>query len=65
MANRSDTFSAKLPRYLKRIWTMEKHADGHERGEMKRMWISAHANYVRFKQRRNIQEGADTNEAAE
>lgn len=56
MANRSDFFSAKLPRQYKRMlgmaqtygWT----GDEHSRGAIKRSLINAHANHVSFKMKR-------------
>jgi hypothetical protein len=56
MANRSDFHTAKLPRYLKRALASGEAngfiSDAHQRGEIKRSLISAHANHVRFKMKR-------------
>lgn len=56
MANRSDFFSAKLPRHYKRMFAMAKTygwiKDNHEYGSMKRLYIEAHANHVGFKMKR-------------
>jgi hypothetical protein len=64
MANRSDFFSAKLPRGFKKLMAMGETygyiRDSHERGQFKRMMIDAHANHVGFKMKRNALE---TNEA--
>ena len=60
MANRSDFYSAKLPRHFKRMMAMEE-ANGwiknnQERGELKRLFIGAHANHVAYKMKRNSSE---------
>lgn len=67
MANRSDFYSAKLPRQFKRILAMEEAngwiANKHERGTLKKLLISAHANHVSFKMKRNsveTRDGSDT-----
>jgi hypothetical protein len=56
MANRSDFFSAKFPRQFKRILAMSETynwiENSHERGNLKKMFIEAHANHVRFKLKR-------------
>jgi hypothetical protein len=44
MANRSD-FNSVFPRQMKRVWTLSKHKDAHEAGEMKRLMIDAHKYY--------------------
>ena len=67
MANRSDFFSAKLPRATKRMltmgqvygWTGEQHA----RGDLRRAMIAAHANHVGFKMKRHSTENRDASEA--
>ena len=56
MANRSDAYSSKLPRYMKRFLAAGE-ANGfvdnpRQRGELKRLFIDAHASYVRFKMKR-------------
>jgi hypothetical protein len=57
MANRSDFFSAKLPRQYKRLLAAAETRGwvngSQERGELKRAFIAAHANHVGFKLRRN------------
>jgi hypothetical protein len=57
MANRSDFFNAKLPRGMKRMLAMAETygwvKDSHNRGELKRLFINAHANHVGFKMKRN------------
>ena len=67
MANRSDFFSAKLPRGFKKLMAMgETYGyinNSHERGKFKRMFISAHANHVGFKMKRNSSEVRDTSES--
>ena len=66
MANRSDFYSAKLPRQFKRILAMAETygwiKDSHERGGLKRSLISAHANHANFKLKRNAAETRDTAE---
>lgn len=65
MANRSDFYSAKLPRYLKRMITMGE-AAGHygkqEANDMRKSFINAHANHINFKLKRNAAETRDTAE---
>ena len=64
MANRSDFFSAKLPRGYKKLMAMGETygyiKNSHERGQFKRMMISAHANHVGFKMKRNALETGET-----
>lgn len=63
MANRSDFFSAKLPRVIKRALIM-----GEARGFLtksehdyaKNRLIESHRNYVGYKLKRNIVENRDT-----
>jgi hypothetical protein len=66
MANRSDFFNAKLPRGFKKLMAMGQVygyiKDSHERGQFKRMMISAHANHVGHKLRRNAVETKDLDE---
>lgn len=69
MANRSDFFSAKLPRHYKRVLAMAE-ANGwitnsHERGSLKRSFINAHANHVGFKMKRNSTENRDASSDTE
>ena len=56
MANRSDFFSAKLPRSIKRMLTMGQvynyTGNEHSRGAMKDQFIKAHADHVGFKMKR-------------
>lgn len=66
MANRSDFFSAKLPRGFKRMLAIEE-ANGwiknnHERGEIKKLLIGAHANHVAFKMKRHSSENRDASD---
>jgi len=66
MANRSDFFSAKLPRSIKRMlimgqvngWT----GNEHSRGAIKKQFIQAHASHVGFKMKRQSNDA--TNETA-
>lgn len=66
MANRSDFFSAKLPRGFKKLMAMGETygyiKNSHERGQFKRMFISAHANHVGHKMRRNALDVKDSDE---
>jgi hypothetical protein len=66
MANRSDFFSAKLPRHFKRMLAMSETygwvKDSHERGTIKKYFIEAHANHVGFKMKRQAQEPSGQNE---
>jgi len=66
LANRSDFFSAKLPRRLKKLMAMGETygyiGNSHERGQFKRMMISAHANHVGYKLKRNANEIKDIDE---
>jgi hypothetical protein len=56
LANRSDFFNAKLPRHFKRMMAMGETygfiKNSHERGTFKRLFISAHANHVAYKMKR-------------
>jgi len=67
MANRSDFFNAKLPRQFKRMFAMSKTygwiGDNHEYGNIKRMFINAHANHVAYKLKRNSAETRDVSDA--
>lgn len=64
MANRSDFFTAKLPRGFKRLlaagetygWIKDKH----ERGSIKRSLIAAHATHVGFKMKRHSNDVGET-----
>lgn len=66
MANRSDFFNAKLPRQYKRMLAIAETngwvGDAHKRGELKRQFISAHANHVGFKMKRNTTENRDASD---
>lgn len=64
MANRSDFFSAKLPRSIKRMLTMGQvygwTGDEHSRGAMKNQFIKAHAEHVGFKMKRQANDTSNT-----
>jgi len=66
MANRSDFFSAKLPRATKRMLTMGQvyvwTGDQHARGDLRRSMIAAHANHVGFKMKRHSTENRDASD---
>jgi hypothetical protein len=67
MANRSDFFNAKLPRSIKRSLAMAETygwvKNAHERGDLRRAMIAAHANHVGFKLKRNTSENRDTSDS--
>jgi hypothetical protein len=67
MANRSDFFSAKLPRSIKRMLTMGQvynfTGDQHARGDLRRSMINAHANHVGFKMKRHNTENRDAGDS--
>lgn len=60
MANRSDFLKAKLPRSLKRMLAMSQtygwSGDAHNSGEIRRLFIDAHASHVGFKTKRQSSE---------
>jgi len=66
MANRSDFFNAKLPRHFKRMLAMRQTygwtGDEHSRGRLKRQFISAHANHVSFKLKRQSMDTGNSEE---
>lgn len=67
MANRSDFFTAKLPRSLKKMIALAEmagHYNSHEAGAVRRLFIKAHAHHVTAKTRRTDQP-VDTGDAAE
>ena len=63
MANRSDFFSAKLPREYKRMLAVAESRGwingNKERNEIKNSLIAAHANHVGFKMKRHSTENRD------
>ncbi len=67
MANRSDFFSAKLPRATKRMLTMGQvygfTGGQHERGDLRRAMMTAHANHVGFKMKRHSTENRDASDS--
>ena len=60
MANRSDFFEAKLPRYLKKMIALIPNINAHERGEIRRTFIKAHAAHVGHKMKRNDASNVDS-----
>jgi hypothetical protein len=66
MANRSDFFNAKLPRHFKRVLAMAETygwvKDAHERGDLRRSFITAHANHVGFKMKRQSADNRDASD---
>lgn len=63
MANRSDFYSAYLPRYLKRIMTLTNFENEHERGAWKRAFIEAHNIHRAYKNKRQRMEGLAVTES--
>lgn len=59
MANRSDFLTAKIPRQIKKMLSLQQFADSHERGAAKRLWKEAHAKHVHIKTRRSDVEVSD------
>ena len=66
MANRSDFFSAKLPRAMKRSLAMGRTygwiPDAQTYGSIKKRLISAHADHVSFKMKRHTTENRDASD---
>lgn len=66
MANRSDFFNAKLPRSIKRMLTMGQvygfTGGQHERGDLRRAMMAAHANHVGYKMKRQSSENRDASD---
>jgi hypothetical protein len=65
MANRSDFFNAKLPRYLKRMISLGEAAGHYSKNDadaMRKTFIAAHANHVNFKLKRNADSHRDSSE---
>lgn len=50
MANRSD-FGSSLPRQIKRMLALGASSDKHADGEVRRLWVAAHASHKRAKYR--------------
>jgi hypothetical protein len=63
MANRSDFFSSKLPRYYKKMIALGEMA-GHYHSAGAKQWrkafVSAHATHLEFKMKRNVVENRDS-----
>jgi hypothetical protein len=65
MANRSDFFSAKLPRGFKRMLAMEQAngwIDRKDYNAVKNLFIQAHATHVGFKMKRHSTENRDASD---
>ena len=63
MANRSDFFNAKLPRYLKRMISMAEaagHLNAADARSVRQAFIDAHATHVGFKLKRSSEHNADS-----
>ena len=67
MANRSDFFTAKLPREYKRMLAVAESRGwingNQERSELKKSLIAAHANHVGFKMKRHSTENRDSSDS--
>ena len=59
MANRSDFYSAKVPRTIKRMLALN-YPDAHERGMVRRMFIEAHKAHVAYKAKRKSDDAVVT-----
>ena len=62
MANRSDFFDAKLPRYLKKMLALAEFSGAHSSAqakEVRKLFINAHATHVGFKLKRNVADNRD------
>lgn len=65
MANRSDFFSSKLPRSLKKLISLGQMAGVHNKAsasEARKLFIEAHASHVAFRMKRNTVENRDSGE---
>lgn len=51
MANRSD-YNSILPRQYKKLISLQYFSDPHQRGEVRRLWIAAHAADKKARQKR-------------
>jgi hypothetical protein len=63
MANRSDFFTAKLPRYLKRMIALGEATGQYDKnaaGQMRKAFIDAHKAHVGFKLKRGGEGGQDS-----
>jgi len=63
MANRSDFFTSKLPRYHKKLIALGEMAGHYDKAgarEMRKAFISAHAAHVAFKLKRNSEHNSDS-----
>ena len=64
MANRSDFFSSKLPRYYKKMIALGEMSGAYDKAgarQLRKTFIDAHATHVAFKMKRNV---VDTRDAA-
>ena len=64
MANRSDFFNTsqkcpRLPRYLKKMLSLNSDGNAYRDGELRRMFIQAHQTHVAFKLKRGNEVEAD------
>jgi hypothetical protein len=65
MANRSDFFNAKLPRYLKRMISLGEAAGHYDKAAargLRKAFIDAHATHVGFKMKRTDNRDASSGE---
>lgn len=60
MANRSDFFNAKLPRYLKRALTMQSiNMTKEQSNEIKKIMMGAHQSHISHRLKRNTVDNKD------
>ena len=63
MANRSDFFSSKLPRYYKKMIALGEMSGAYDKAgarQIRKAFIDAHANHVGFKLKRSSENNRDT-----
>lgn len=65
MANRSDFYTAKLPRYLKKMVALDTSLSNTEARAIRKLFISAHASHLQHKMKRNDGPNVDVGSAAE
>ena len=66
MANRSDFFSSKLPRYYKKMIALGEMSGAYDKAgarDMRKLFIEAHATHVGFKMKRGNESNKDASDA--
>ena len=66
MANRSDFFSAKLPRYYKKMIALGETAGAYDKAaarQLRKAFIEAHARHIAFKLKRTNESNKDASDA--